>query len=266
MPALVLPKLHSLWVGNKLNYLERLCIASAKATGHEFTLWSYDPTNLEGVPEGIELRDAAEVMPEEKLLRYRNSDAVALGANFWRIELLAKGLGCWVDMDMIFLKPFDFGSDYIFGREQGSSINNAVVFAPPESKLVADLQSLPRANKCPPWWGPKNRLKFYVRRFREDTIELEDFPWGTFGPGMLTYAIKQNNLSSEAQPQEVFYPVRYRDARDLYKPAEIVEAMVTEKTRAVHMWHSSLKGLSDKPPPPGSFIEKMCLRFGVDPI
>jgi hypothetical protein len=57
---LALPHLHSLWVGNKLNYLERLCIASAKATGHEFTLWSYDPENLEGVPEGTNLRDAAE--------------------------------------------------------------------------------------------------------------------------------------------------------------------------------------------------------------
>jgi hypothetical protein len=262
---LALPHLHSLWVGNKLNYLERLCIASAKATGHEFTLWSYDPENLEGVPEGTNLRDAAEVMPQERLLRYRDIGAVALGANFWRFEMLAKGHGCWVDMDVIVLKPFDFDCPYIFGWENANSINCAVVGAPPQSTLVADLKSLPKANICPPWWGPKNRLKFYLRRYREGTIGLEDYPWGTFGPGMLTYAIKQNGLNATAQPIDVFYPVRYEDAQALYEPAEVVEAMLTERTHAVHMWNSRLKGLKDKPPPPGTFIDKMCRRFGVDP-
>ena len=100
---MALPHLHSLWVGNKLNYLERLCIASAKATGHEFTLWSYDPANLDGMPEGTNLRNAAEVMPQERLLRYRDIGAVALGANFWWFGLLAKGVGCWVDMPRRYL-------------------------------------------------------------------------------------------------------------------------------------------------------------------
>ena len=94
------PHLNSLWVGPRLNYLERLCLASAKQTGHEFTLWSYDPENLAGVPAGTEVRDAAEVMPQERLLRCRDSGSVALGANLWRIELMAKGLGFWVDMEM----------------------------------------------------------------------------------------------------------------------------------------------------------------------
>src|SRR3546814_6245370 len=73
--------------------------------GHDFTLWSYEPGALAGVPAGTDLRDAAEVMPRERLLHYRDSGSVALGANLWRIELLAKGLGCWVDMDFIFLRP-----------------------------------------------------------------------------------------------------------------------------------------------------------------
>lgn len=260
-----LPHLHSLWVGARLNYLERLCLASAKATGHRFTLWSYDPENLAGVPEGTDLRNAAEIMPKERLLRYRDSGSVALGANLWRIELQAKGLGCWVDMDFIFLKPFDFESEYVFGLEYEGWINNAVIYAPAESTLVHDLQTIPRANLVPPWWGPRNKAKFIWRRFREGTMELEDYPWGTFSAGLLTYAIKRNRLIHEAQSPDVFYPVRYKDALALYEDASRVESMITEKTRAVHMWNSRLKGLKEAPPVRGTYIDKMCRMYDVDP-
>jgi Alpha 1,4-glycosyltransferase conserved region len=228
-------------------------------------LWSYDPENLEGVPHGTNLRNAAEVMPQERLLRYRDSGSVALGANFWRIELLAKGLGCWVDMDFIFLKPLDFDSEYIFGWEYENWVNNAVLWAPAQSDFVADLRAIPKANLCPPWWGPKNRLKFYWRRLREGPIALEDYPWGTFSAGLVTYGIKRNGLNEQVQAPDVFYPVRWKDARSLYEPSAVVEAMLTERTHAVHMWHSRLQGLKDVPPPPGTFIDKMCQQFGVDP-
>ena len=260
-----LPHLNSLWVGPKLDYLERLCLASAKATGHEFTLWSYDPENLQCVPDGTDLRDAAEVMPQERLLRYRDSGSVALGANLWRIELQAKGFGCWVDMDLIFLRPFDFASEYIFGLEHEGWINNAVIQAPAASKLVSDLQTIPRANMVPPWWGPKNKAKFLWRRFREGLIELEDYPWGTFSAGLLTHAIRKNGLLGEAQTPDAFYPVRYKDALALYDAAHKVEKMVSENTRAVHMWNSRLGQFKNSPPPKGTYIDKMCQLYHVDP-
>ena len=261
-----LPKLNSLWVGQKLSYLERLCLASAKAVGHEFTLWSYDPEKLEGVPEGTDVRNAAEVMPKERLLCYSDSGSVALGANLWRIELQAKGLGCWVDMDIIFLRPLNFESDYIFGLEHEGWINNAVVYAPAGSNLVRDLQSIPRTDLVPPWWGPRRKLEFLWRRFREGPIEIQDYPWGTFSAGLLTYAIKENSLLSEAQGPEVLYPVRYKDALALYDAASHVERMVTENTRAVHMWNSRLSGFKEAPPPRGTYIDKMCRLYEVDPI
>ena len=105
---MALQKLNSLWVGNKLGYLERLCLVSGLATGHEFTLWSYEPEKLEGVPVGIELRDAAEVMPRERLLTYADSGSVALGANFGATNCLQRDFGYWVDMDFYFLQPTRF--------------------------------------------------------------------------------------------------------------------------------------------------------------
>ena len=257
--------LNSLWVGPRLGYLERLCLVSAIAAGHRFTLWSYDLANLAGVPSGVDLRDAAEVMPQELLLRYRDSGSVALGANLWRIELLAKGLGCWVDMDFIFLRPLEC-DDYIFGWEYEKWINNAVLFAPPHSQMVADLAAIPQPNQCPPWWGPRHRAKFYWRRLRGGHVGLEDYPWGTFSAGLVTHVVKRNGLLRYARTPDVFYPVRWKDAHALFEPAAVVESMLTASTRAVHMWHSRLHGLRDNPPAPGSYIDWACRHFGVDPV
>lgn len=258
-------RLNSLWIGQELKYLERLCIESARAQGHAFVLWSYEPETLRGVPVGIEVRDAAEVMPRERLLRFRDTGAVALGADLWRIEMLARGLGCWVDMDFIFLKPLDLAVPYIFGWEHEGWINNAILQAPMESRMVADLAAIPRPNRRPPWFGPRRTLAYYWRLLRERHIGVEDMPWGTYSAGLVTHCVKKNGLGSFARSPDVFYPVRWKDAKMLYGPAEAVEALVTSETCAVHMWHSRLEELVHAPPPPGSYIHAMCRRFGVDP-
>ena len=66
----MLERLNSLWDGNSLGYIEQLCLLSALAMGHQFTLYSYNPDALDGLPDGIELRDAREIMREERLIRY----------------------------------------------------------------------------------------------------------------------------------------------------------------------------------------------------
>ena len=169
-------------------------------------------------------------------------------------------------MDFIFLRPFDFTGDYLFGWEHENWINNAVLMAPANSPMVAQLQAIPKPNRRPPWWGPKRSLHFYWRRLTEGHIGLEDYPWGTFSAGLVTHVVKTCGLESFAKSPDVFYPVRWKDARALYEPAEVVEAMLSERTHAVHMWHSRLQGLRDAPPPPGSFIDRMCRQFGVDSV
>jgi hypothetical protein len=258
------PVLNSLWVGNELGYLEQLCLRSALATGHHFRLFSYEPDELRRVPEGVELRDAAEVMPRQKLISYSDTGAVQLGANFWRYHLLAKGLGCWFDMDFVFVRRFDFKDEYVFGREYEGTINNAVMLAPPDSPFVRDLLELPQPNRRPPWFGPKRTLAYWMQRLRRGHLGIEDLPWGTYGPGMVTYLVNRHRLSKFVQPPQVFYPVSWKTPQLLYGPAEEVEALLTDDTWAIHMWHSRLGELKTKAPPAGSYIAKVCEWFGVD--
>ena len=259
----MLERLNSLWVGERLGYIEQLCLTSALAVGHSFTLYSYTPEVLRCVPDGIEIRDAREIMPEHKLVRYKDSGAVQLGANFFRYALLAQNLGYWVDMDFYFLKPLDFQKSYVFGWEYENWINNALLRIPAESKMVRDLCDIPQTNRRPPWYGPKSTLRYYWTRLTKGDVRVEDLPWGTFSSGMVTYIAKKYRVSDQAQKPEVFYPVRWKDARSLFGPAEIIEQMITPETRAVHMWYSRLVGLIDQAPPRGSYLDIVCRRYGI---
>ena len=258
----MLDRLNALWFGDRLSYLEQLSIKTALALGHPYTVFSYSPDKLSGVPDGAELRDAREVMVDERRIKYLHGKFKALASDFFRYELLAQSRGYWVDLDLIFLKPLNFKTEYVFGWEKIGSINGAVLKLPADSSMLSTLRSIPERNWLPPYAGPRSRLRYYLNRLRGD-VELDDLPWGAAGPGMITYLAKQTGNASLAQPKSVFYPLDYDQAKLLYGPPPAVEALLSPETRAIHMWHSSLHGLADRPPPLGSFMQNLCRSFQV---
>lgn len=256
------PTINSLWVGDRLGFIERLCIRSALATGHGFRLFSYEPDELQGVPDGVELRDAADIMPREMLITYADSGSVALGANFWRYHLLSKGFSPWCDMDLLFLRQFP-KSEYVFGWEHAGWINNAVMAAPANSPFVHDLLTMPKPNARPPWFGPRRSVLFYLRRLAKGRLGFEDMPWGTYSSGLVTYLVKKHRLTRTALSPDAFYPVEWADARSLYGPAGRIEKLIRPETIAVHLWHSRLGDLRLSPPADNSYLGKMARKLGV---
>lgn len=255
-------RLNALWFGDRLGYLEQLSIKTALAQGHPYTLYSYAPDRLSGVPEGVEVRNASDVMSDRRRVKHFDGKFKALGSDFFRYELMAKSLGYWVDLDLIFIRPLALEQEYVFGWERAGSINGAVLKLPAGSQMLEALRNLPEKNWCPPYFGPRNRLRYYLQRLRGDVM-LEDLPWGAAGPGMITHLVKKHGLSTKAQPQDVFYPLPYYDARKLYGDASEIEAMIKPETIAVHMWNSSLRELANSPPPIGSYVAKLCREHDV---
>jgi hypothetical protein len=123
---------------------------------------------------------------------------------------------------------------------------------------------VPKANKRPPWFGPRRSLLFYLERLKRGHIGLEDMPWGTFSAGLVTYLVKKHRLTEFALSPDVFYPVRWKDARILYGPAEAVEQAISDDTVTVHLWHSRLGELKQASPPEGSYVAKVAAKLGVD--
>lgn len=101
----MLPTIQSLWVGDPLSNLEKLCIRSFLDNGHEFHLYVYD--DVQGIPAGATVKDANEIIPSREIF-YTRKKYVAPFSDWFRYALLAKRGGVWVDMDTICIKPFDF--------------------------------------------------------------------------------------------------------------------------------------------------------------
>ncbi len=263
------PRLNSLWIGEQLGYIEKLTLDSALSVGHSFTLYSYAREKLRGVPSGVEIRDANEVAPYQALAHYFDGGLAALGTDFFRYAMQAKGLGTWVDLDLHFVRPIDFEDEYVFGWEHRTSINGAVLRLPANSDMVRELCDIPHVNWRPPFYGPRKTAIFYWRRLTEGDIRPEDYRWGTFGPMFLTYLARKYGVARRAKERSVFYPVAHHHWKLLCGPPESVKATLTKETRTVHLWRSVLIRAMGPSPPPGSYLEAICRDLNVtltDPI
>ncbi len=252
----------SLWVGKKLGYLEQMCARSGLAAGHAVHIYSYEPDALDGVPAGVEMHDAAEVMPRDRMVAHETG-SFALGSDFWRYEMLAKGLGYWVDLDVLVLKPLDFPQPYVFGLEKTGPVNGAILLAPADSPLVRDFVELPTRPVCPPWYGPRTTLKYHYRTLTRGRPTAAELPWGTYGPRMITYLVKKHGLKDFILPPEILYPISWDEAHLLYDPSADIDAMLTPRTHAVHLYNSQLREFASSLPPEGSFLHRQFQRFGV---
>lgn len=253
-----LPRLNALWVGGSLGRLEKACLASALAVGHHVSLYTYH--GVANAPAGIEILDAREVLPQERLAQYKASGSFALGSNIFRYELMRRGLGCWIDADVYFLKPLDFAADaHIFGWEDQHYIGSAVLQIPKNSPLLADLLAFVSSNPVvPPWWTPYKRFRRRILGLQGRAPKLEDMPWGTAGPLAVTHYIKKNRLTAHAAEPDVFYPIHWSQAEDIFAPDAAIQSRLTSRTKAVHLWNDKIQHLKDGEIMPSSFFGRIC--------
>jgi hypothetical protein len=147
--------------------MQRLSVASAIATGHEVTVFSYEPKQLRSQLPEASIEDAHEVM-----------DGAALGdmtaklpdhfSDHFRVEGLAKGLGTWADLDIVFLRAVG-EEDYLLGGDMGD-VCNAVLNLPPDSPILADYLSMCRHRPIRysmPWWTPRKKAIMTWQRFEK---------------------------------------------------------------------------------------------------
>jgi hypothetical protein len=256
-------RLNSLWVGDRLGCVERACLSSALAVGHQVALYTYNA--VWGVPDGVEILDAGSILPENRMLRCKQNGSVALGSDIFRYELLSRGLGIWIDTDVYFIRQLEASEgEYLFGWEDDRYINSAVLKMPATSQLLVDLLALVNsAPTVPPWW-PKHERVRQLDLAREGRAQsLEEMPWATTGPKALTHFAKTNNLLSHASQPAVYYPLHWTRAFDALSSDADVWSLVTPETRTVHLWNHIIEKRRAAPNH-SSFIADICRLQGVD--
>jgi hypothetical protein len=244
----------TLWIGERLGPVERACLRSVLRHGERVALYCYAVPA--GVPDGVELRDAGDILPQDGLHELCRGGA-AMFSDWFRYALLRRGLGTWIDTDVYLLRPLVRKADYLFGEQEPGCLNNAVLRLPPDSPLLPELLALFEAPSIPSWLPLRTRWSSRLRSLFRGNVDPSVMPWGTTGPQALTALATAAGLASRAAPPDVFFPVHWRNAGWIRDPANSLERMISQRTVAVHLWNERIKGFKDEPAPPGTFLHRL---------
>jgi hypothetical protein len=198
------------WSG-PITTMERLSMRSFLAQGHEFHLYCYDEP--EGVPVGVEIRDAREILPESCLCSFRCAQQFS---DAFRIALLLKKGGWHADLDVVLLRPLDFSTEYVFYRDYDeATISFALAKAPAGSALM------------------EHCYDFLSEMDEEDRARLS---WQEIGSEFAVGAVEYYKLTQFAQPGYVFDPVHWTRVHDFVNPAAKFDL---SRSHAVHLFHAA---------------------------
>lgn len=205
------PTVQSLWIGDALSPIEQLCAQSFLHHGHEFHLYAYDA--LDGVPAGVVVKDANDIIPQREVFMHRIG-SYAIFSDWFRWALLYQLGGWWVDMDVICLRPFLFDDEFVFGgdknivpggnKRHGGHCRIDILSFPARHQFCLHMRARcahpNRFARYDSWRDRARKLKrILLRRGREYTN------WGEAGgPYGFTRALEYYDLLKHAQPFETF--------------------------------------------------------------
>lgn len=256
----------SLWIGEKLHYINQLCLKSHVLAGHPTTLYCTD--NVTNAPEGVEIRPASEIMDID--MSIVEATSASFLSNVFRYKMIQSTGAVWIDCDAFCHKPFPDDLEYIFGGHgMSSALNCGVVGLPQECELMDQLldyyDNLP---DYPAWWN-KNHHRKMDRQASDDVphaVKIYRAERTAFGPQAFTYFAKQTGDYDRAMSRDVLYPVPFQLNDVFFDPHGRVEGHMTENTLSVHLYTNGTKPWWRKHAPlPGSYVERMCNKIGITP-
>jgi hypothetical protein len=259
-------RIFSYWSG-PICWLERLSIESAKATGHDLTIFSYDPGNLRDVGLGVTIQDAREIFADPSLDTVRGKMPDHFVDHF-RLEGLAKEAGIWIDLDDVFLKTLP-ATPHLFAWD-GEYVGLGVLQIPKDSAALTEYLAICRKrplSDLPPWWSSRKRLSYRLnaasKKLRGKEVRP---PYGLalpYGPPAFTHIVFKHGLQHLVAPDAIFYPVPWN------KLARLVaedggDDFVGADTKVVHVRRSFLVETNQlRSPPASSWLGQKCREFSI---
>ncbi|MBI1247230.1 hypothetical protein GC197_05220 [bacterium] len=237
-------RIQTLWIGDRLTRLERLCLASFVYHGHPVDLYVYD--EIAGVPDGVTLMDANEIVPQEQVFTYFGGSYAGF-ADLFRWKMLYDRGGCWIDADMLCIRPFQFDEPIVFGREIDLAKNISwtaavgVLIFPQGSEVCAYM-----VDRClnPHRIDRRDRLKDISRKLYRRYVSGNIVPvgWGSAGgPVGFSHAMAKFQLKRYEVPTTVFYPVSGAHWESPFDQTYSQCPQLYNATLGVHLWNEILR-------------------------
>lgn len=251
----------SLWIGDRLRWIDRLALASFRHHGHEVTLYHAGDEPPEGAG-GIPCRPAAEVTDVDMLL---GKFAPAVVSDMFRYALMRQTPAIWVDTDALCLRPLHPDAQgYLAGYEDGGWINGAVLRLPPDSAALGLLlDGIDDAGFVPDWLPRTVADKVREKRPRFRLIEACRLSPNILGPRALTHVLRQTGEDAHALPQGALNPLPWYHTEVAFNPHGGVAGWLGPETRVLHLYASRLRNPHlRRRPPSGSFIADLATQIG----
>ena len=237
-----LPSINALWIGENLGPISRCCLTSFIMRGHQVNLFAYH--DIQDIPNGVTVCDANSIIHHSKIFKHKKKQSYGPFSDIFSYELLNHiDNGIYVDCDIYCLKPMtipDHG--YLFGYENESLMNVAVLAMPNHSQLLNALTNIGVEPKfVPEWYSTTRKLRLLAKRFFGFANHISDMSWGVTGPSALTYYANKFDVSQLAQSLDVLYPIQYKTIDRLLEPNLTINDVISDSTLCVHLYNEVLK-------------------------
>lgn len=259
------PEIVTFWHG-PLDGLRRLCLRSQIAAGHKVTVYSFEP--IAQLPDGVGNAEAEAILPHAFSERLRPArpggvwiDRTMLQfSDFFRMRLMAKGAGLWLDADVLLLRAIELDpAKPYFAWEQPRQLGNSVLYLPPNDPIVAAYEGLMAQDELTPdWLSLRHRLTFLMHRLRGQR-RLSEVRLAIYGPASLTALARRAGELSYALPKKSFYAV-HAEPKLFFDPQDFSSLI---RDPDIIGFHISPKGRGNQKPVPGSLHAWAADRFGA---
>lgn len=243
------PPFVTFWHG-PIDPITYTCLATFPRRGIGLRVYSYDH-RIE-LPKGVQQADARRIVSDDRLLgRYTVGGRASASkfSDYFRYMAISRTGSCWVDSDVICLRPQSFGRDELIFGYQGRkkdgpwALNGAVLKLPRRHPMLQDLL------------------------LHAAAAVDEDSKWGTIGPLLITEAAHRHRVIGSAQPLRRFYPVSFGGFWKMLMPERKAEVETRcSGSTFLHLWRESYRqaGYDETvAPPEGSYLHSLCRKLGT---
>lgn len=260
-----LEPIQSLWIGSSLSKVEQLCIKSFLDNGHEFHLYTYG--SIDNIPAGTTIRDGSEILSEDKIFRLNTGSGTGSLAGFadvFRLNLLFKRGGWWVDTDVVCLQPFNLEKEVVICTSNdlklGSLPNNCILKFPTGHKALEFMlktigeKDLPNTifGELGPFLIQQTVKELHLEEYLVPYYYFNPIFWGYVGPKILGYQSNKRKLKDALRP--------------IFKPSTAEGLKIHKDSYAVHLWNEiwRLNGFDKNDQHPrNSLFEQLKRKYNV---
>lgn len=259
----------ALWIEGRLSFLEQLCLKSYVDAGHHTVLYHYG--EVTGVPKGVEMRDANDVLPQTGFLTHERTGSPALHSDLFRYKMLAQSdRVIWADTDAYCVKPFETKTGHFFGWESKHHVNGGVLGLPKDSEALGRLLEFTSDEfSIPPWYPEDVQADYRAAAERGAPVHAGEMRWGVWGPHAVSHFLAETGEIKHALPQVGLYPFTFKERRLMLRPEYDAANKVTDETYSIHFYGRRMRKriveAEGGAPDPASLMGKLLVKHQIDP-